>query len=412
MRRRVAALGFLVLGAAPGLVLPFALPVVAGTEISDALLLALSIALIVSGIFAASVEAAFAAEIAVVRRDGAAPTMRSVAVTGLRSLRTSSWVAVIVYFALAAGYSLVDHDATVRIASTWPLALVPIIAIAAAPWSGFLVAFSRLNGLLFSTFFRTAPALLVLTLGAGLFSLSLALACGEAVRCGYLAWRVRVLVRTNRAATTTLAPVPSRQLWVQFSGQVVGQGAPALARVFLVAGPPGSVTSGELANRIYQAAYQVVNSVVVLPEIPNLPAVFGDPQGGTKARMASLRRVLLPATVIACAVAALALVLAWASLAYESSWSLGAMWAIILLVGLPFAAASTWAGRSLLVLKRANLLPAIATASLGAAALAGISLFPLLGAASAPVALAVGQIASGTLGVVTAFRVARRSAAG
>jgi hypothetical protein len=408
MRRRAASLGFLVLGAAPGLILPFALPIVAGTAVSDALLLALSIALIVSGIFAASVEAAFAAEIAVVRREGAAPTMRSVAASGLRSLGTSSWAAAAAYLALAAGYSLVDRDATVRIASTSPLALVPIIAIAAAPWSGCLVAFSRLNGLLFSTFFRTAPALLVLALGGGLLLLSLALACGEAARCLYLGWRVHVLLRANGGPATTLAPMQARQLWAQFSGQVVAQGAPALSRVFLVAGPAGSVTSGELANRIYQAAYQVVNSIVVLPEIPNLPAAFRGRRSGWETRAASLRRVLVPAIAVAAAVAALAAVLAWASLAHERSWSLGATWSMILLTGLPFAAASTWAGRSLLVLRHASLLPVIAAVSLGAAALAGISLFSPLGAVSAPIALAVGQIVSGVLGVVLAFRFAQR----
>ncbi|WP_155900379.1 hypothetical protein [Microbacterium sp. 11MF] len=413
MRRWLPALS-LATGALPGVLLPFALPGMIGLEASDRILLAFSISMIISGVFATGVEASLLSEVSRLRVDGHLPTLRSVSRAAIRCFARLIVPAVATFFLLRAVYAVVDGEASERLFALdidYLFCLSAASAILAAPWSGTLVALAKPAPVLFSTFFRGGPSLIVLLLTSEPTYIVVSLVVGELMRVLFLRWRVSVALSREGEGIDIGIPA-RRELFAQSGAQILSQLAPVLARFIFVLGPVGTISAAEMALRIYQIAYQIVYSLFVLPLLPQLAGIA---QAGSRAT-----RLIRSTTKRLLAIAAVATILTTIGVVGAAllntelnvtvtTVSTGLLWSTALLASLPAATLNVWAARGLVTARTARLLPLVSLSALITCALVGFGGQPLMGSVAGVVGLSVSQVVAGALALLLFKRTVAQS---
>lgn len=394
----------LVVGSVPGFVLSFLIVVFKPIQEADAFLLANTASLLGIGVFASAVEAAVIAAASRELSHSRAVGHRALWSVAMRALVQFGPPSLASFFVVAWAFSVTSGGAVDFLAlavQCAPFALVPVVACASAVWSGYLVGRGSVIPVMFSTIFRGAPTLaLLLALNPSILVLSASFLVGEMLRLLML-WGIASRHTATGDQAPSALPFPrTRALWAQALSQSLAQVNSLVGRFFILSGPVGSASVGEVAHRVYQAGLQVTNGAIVLPSLSRMPEVFtGD---AAQSRRLIRGRVAViggsSAALAALGIAAAGGVALWLA-PTEPELSRGLAWALALLASLPVAALAIWAARALILSELQPYLVVSSLVGLAATVITGFALVGPLGAFSGILASIAGQLAGAVVGL-------------
>jgi hypothetical protein len=412
LRFRLFSVAAIIIGSVPGFLLPVALVWKLDPNQSDVFLLALSISTLIGTITGYSYEASMLVSIGRGMVVGARITQPELIAFRRRATLLGIVVTVPLFPALCFFYGIVGGGGHINFFALFlgccPLAIVAVFMCASSVWAGYLTARRRLPAVFFSSIFRGSPNLIGVVFIHGIFWLSLVYGFGEFCRYLYLASVSRRDLRRNiREQATTggseegevnlLVPPTLRSLIHQMTSMALSQAGPIVMRVFLIMGPAGTVSAGEVANRIYSGGYQLSNSGIVMPMVATFPsAVLARGKRVAKKEIKrGIKRILLAnlalSILTAIGVLTLLLVAKHANYRFEE----GLRWSLILLAALPFLGLNVWAARGLVLAYRTAILPWLALGSLCVTGAVAATLFWVIGPVAAILGILVGQVVDG-----------------
>jgi hypothetical protein len=409
MRLRLLSVGAISVGSIPSLILPVVLVTKLPARESDLFLLALSVSTLVGSITASSYEASML--VAVGRAIAGGNYISRCALRALlrRAIILGIALTMICYPALCEVYAAAAHSKSITFEMLYvdcsPLIMVAIIMCASSVWAGFLTARRRLPSVFFSSFFRGSPNLVGVFIVHTVFTLSLVYTLGELVRYIYLEAIARRDLRhyeghlpMSETAPALSWEMPSlRSLLHQMTSMALSQATPVLTRVFLVMGPAGTVSAGEVANRIYSGGAQLSNSGVVMPMVASFPGevLGGDAQSAGKATRTGIIKILVNNSILS-ALMGLGVVISLVFVRGSTQrLEKGLVWSLILILALPALGLNIWAGRGLVLARRTSSLPVLALISLAVSAVVALALFWVIGPVAAMLGVLVGQAVDG-----------------
>ncbi|TQJ59916.1 hypothetical protein FBY30_2173 [Arthrobacter sp. SLBN-83] len=374
----------------PGFAFPFITSAVIGQAKSDPFFLAVSVALVLSNVFGNTVEMHSVVQIGRITSTGGTiyrtqikRYRQKVRKFTLLSIGLCGPVLVGLYAARATQETAYQFAGIAAIAL-----LVPIIGGEASTRSGQLIAQGRHEIAIMLQAMRSLfPLVFVLLVpGAPLWSLASVMVAGECTRLILVA--VAVPRPDVRGGGSPLM-LDSRGLSQQSLSTATMQAAPIADRLFLSGAPVGSITSYELADKVFFAGVQFLNLSHL---IGRMKAWVGLREVSVLQATAALRRDL----IVLVAASAGAGVLAIAGLFLVSTlsivplaWREGLGWAQILLLSLPGTLVSMACSRLLIVADRQKVLLVFSSVVTVTTILSDMLFFTLFGAIGIPVAAAI-----------------------
>lgn len=389
-RRDVATTATALLALAPGFVLPFVLSVRLGPARSDVILLAASVAMTLVAILGNAIEMGTVAQVgrqAGLRRRFSRAALRRYT---WRLLRVVLPTVVVVGAALIALYGWKTTDRSTFLSLSLLLCLLPVIGTFGSIRSGQLIALGRSTTAIAVQALRTAvPMVLALCWGrAPLWVLASAYLAGELLRLLVLSLAAR---RLGGDLEVTDADVDHRGLLWQSASLATAQSGPATDRAFLNTGPVGSIVSYEIADKIFYAGLQVLNTGILLRRLGSWSQLVTRDPGRIRS---VLRREISVFAAIAGVFAVLGIGACWLALALlpvPDAWRTGVVWGSIILVSMPMSAVGTACARLFVIGGRASLLIRFSIGfTIANAALDALG-FVLLGVIGIPVATVVAR---------------------
>ena len=382
--RRIYSLAGLLIGSIPGFLLPFLLTEQWQIDTAATFLLAMSTTLLVSSIFAASLEVTLISKIGSRQASGVETTESSLRAAGARGILLFAIPSLLVYAVL--GYTYSTLTPTISFAelmiSCWPLALVPVLNSFTAPLSAFLFASGRL-GLTYATaFLRGAPAVVAVFFTTDLTALSTAYLAGEAMRGLLLFAACRFLCARHSSENLALR---ISDIAHQVTSNALGQGMPLIAQAAFASSGAAAIAQGAIALRIYASSTQVVVSAVAMPQVIRFPTlVRGKSEEEIRRSLGhdALHLVLWTCSLAALASLAVLLLVGTASNLLGQYTLNGLVWSLPLLLGLLPYVLNYCAGRGLIVAGLSRLLPRCAIVGLILGGITCAILLPLGGLAA------------------------------
>ncbi len=379
------------LALAPGFVLPFVLTQRLGPGRSDLILLAASVGMTLMAILGNSIEMSTVAQVgrqAGLGRRFSRSSLRSYArrllLIVLPAVAVVGTALILLY-----GWHAEDRDAFLPLSAM--LCVLPVLGTFSSIRSGQLIALGRSATAISVQALRTAvPLVLVLCWSrAPLWVLALGYVAGEVLRLTILVLAARNLGRDLEVTDDT---VDHRGLLWQSASLATAQSGPATDRAFLNVGPVGSIASYEIADKIFYAGLQVVNSGFLLRRLGQWSQlVTRDPH----AVRPMLRRELFVFGAIATVCSLLGIATCWLALTFApvpDAWRTGIVWASIILLSMPMSAIGTACARLFVIGGRASLLVRFSigftVANAGLDALG----FALLGVIGIPIATVLARL--------------------
>ncbi|MFC5338942.1 hypothetical protein [Leucobacter denitrificans] len=235
------------------------------------------------------------------------------------------------------------------------MTVVPLIGIFSATESGILIAVGDSAYSIGLQVLRTAiPAIVILVWReVPLLVLPFAFIIGELSRYLFLVRRRSTILRRYDAVQSGEL-LTKGMIWQSLSA-ATSQGAPVIDRVFLSNAPIGSVSTYELADKLYYAALQFLNYGFLVRRVGRWSRL---PQLSRVDAKKLLRKDLfflgITAAVLS-AIGASALLCAML-LPLPDLWRTSASWAIVLLLSLPASIIIMSASRLLIIARRQRLL--------------------------------------------------------
>jgi len=367
-----------IVGSVPGLALPFVLATNLGGQRSDTFLLALSIAVTMNSILGAAIEVNALAVFGRLLGEGVVPSARSVAGFRLKSVGYGVAVSAVAAPLYIWFYSGQVDDPRFFAAVAAVIALGPIVGSYSGATSGQTVAMGRTAVAVLMQSFKsviplvlaaTVPTITVIVLAAGFVA-------GEAVRGVVLSIVNARAVDGLHAVRTTRTIAPDRIVW-QSGSNVLAQGQPVTDRYILGGAAAGSITAYELADRVLQAASQLVVMGLLIRRLSNWSRLRSMSRDDAARMFRRDIRILGLGSILA-SVGIVGVCVVGINFA-PSEWRLGLSWAAALAVSLPplvLGAAST---RLLVIAQRQKLLIWFSLASVVATVILDIVLFGALG---------------------------------
>ncbi|WGW12167.1 hypothetical protein LWF01_19140 [Saxibacter everestensis] len=362
----------------PGFLFPFILTLAKPASVSDSIMLALSIVTTLTSAVGTAIELNTVSEFGRQLSDGRMPSTSAMVSYRRRVYVFGLLTTGIVGPLLALLYAVGSDRSTDFLIVCGLMLGVSVITVFSSVQSGILIAHGEAGYAVALQFLRpTLPSILIIAWPAmPLLLLPLAFVLGEAVRYGLLSWK------RNRILSGYLAnrdeKLESRgMLWQSFSAGM-SQGAPIIDRVFLNAGPTGSISMYELADKLYFAAAQFLNYGFLVRRVgrwSRIPTMTQ--QDARKLLRKDLTVVLGAAAVIAVVGITAASVLQLLPL--PSIWSQSLSWAMVLFASAPLTMWIMSASRLIVIARRQRLLPWLSALTLATNLVLDIIFFSLWG---------------------------------
>lgn len=394
-----------VLAMLPGFALPFVLSAVQGKDVSDPFFLAVSVALVLSSVLGNTIELN-----SVVQFGRALSSNGSISRAKLRTyrrkIRIFSWIAtavvgpvlISIYFFALVPEKRLDF-LTVAVISL----AVPLLGGEASSRSGHLIACKKQEiAILLQSMRSMLPLLLVITLpSVSLPSVAAAMVVGEFLRLLVLSTFTKRLMLAPRGP---VAPLATHGLVTQSFSTSAAQFGPVADRMFLSNGPSGSVTSYELADKVFFAGVQFLNLSFLVTHVRDWSQLRAVEQavGIRKLKKDFVTLVLFSGSAATVAILMLQFVPLIVSIPEE--WKVGLLWAQLLLLSLPASLVSMACSRLLVVADRQSLLLWFASAMTLATVCFDFVAYQLWGPIGIPVAVVLVRTITALVHMIVAWR--------
>lgn len=382
-----------VVALAPGFAFPFVSSAALGPRRSDLLLLSTSVALTVVNVVGNAIEANTVSEVGRRIGSGQRPDQASLASYQRRVMRFVLLVTLGLGPVLIALYALRSSQLGAFVTLAAVMLSVPLLGGLASVRSGQVIAYGNVS---LAICLQAARSVVPLALVLGwpsvpLVAVPAAFGIGELVRLFILTSCARRLSASGDGAAVEL---PTNGLWWQSASALTSQAGPVTDRVFLASAPAGSISSYEMADKVFFAAVQLLNLGLLVRRVAawaRLPAT--EPGAGLR----RLRRDVSVLLAVGALVGAAGIVLALVILdlaPLPMAWRQGLVWSAILLGGLPLSLAVMAGGRLLIIARRQDLLLRFALLTAGANALLDAVLYVAIGPIGIPIATVLARLAS------------------
>jgi hypothetical protein len=385
----------------PGFAFSFVLSWLVGTQRSDEFLLAASVSLTLTNIVGNAIEANSVAEMGRLIGRGTPPGRAVLRAYSRRILLFALASCLAVGVPLTIVYALRRTDPGAFVGLAGVMLLMALVGGVSSAFSGLVIAHGKVTLPVSLQSLRTVvPIILVFSWPtAPLYVYALGFVAGELARC-------TILIRTSRhlPSSTESSVLPTRGLVWQSASALTAQSGPVTDRIFLARSPAGSLSSYEMADKLFFAAAQVVNLGLVVRRLSRwarLPSY--DPAEGR----ALFRRdfaMLLGVNVVVGVLGSGACLLASTFDFLPLPWHQGLRWGAILFLSMPASLCISCGGRMLIIARRQRLLIWFAATSAGLNALADWLFFVLIGPIGIPLATAIMRVVSALLYVIVVTR--------
>lgn len=371
IRGDIGTVAAAIAGAAPGLLLPFAIAIVYPPTTSDLMLLAISVAVTTTALSGAAIEVNSVANVGGVLARGRHASRASLRKFRLRSLLYGLGIAVVIVPALAAIYWWRLDDPRAFLTTVAVLGLAPVVGAYSSAVAGEAIALGRAHWAVGVQAARALVPLIALAFGGPvpLWTLALAYVAGEAVRGLVLVVVCEAAVRSDALLRVDSAMSVSRVAW-QSGALAIAQSQPVVDRAIIAGAEAGALTSYDLADRTMQSGAQLVLQGILQRRVgrwARIRAMSRDDAAHMFRRdaMSGLIWSVLVAGGVA-AVCGVALLLG----IVPEAWRTGLLWGLILTPSIPTLLVTTAGSRLLVIAGRQRLL-------VGFAAVAAVSTFAL-----------------------------------
>ncbi len=384
-----------IIGLAPGLVFPFVAAVSLTVRQSDLLFFVLSLSVVMMNVVVASIEANTIATIGNLLGSCMFPSAGKLWGYTWRSLSKALPAVMITVPALFIVFSLRDPRWASSLVLVLIIGFVPVFGSVSAIFSGALIAAHRPLVPIASQGFRTLLPLVSLLVfpRMELVALALLYCSGELARTILLYFvfaKARSGLRDLGESHQVLSP---HGLVTQMTATVVSQGNPIVDRWVLAGGAAGSMTSYELADKIYFALYQLVYSSLVVRRVGEWSVVRSrSPHELHRVFFRGLARIVVVTSIGVVLVGAFLAAALMSNLVPES-WVEGAIWALIILPSVPLSIIMIASTRLLVVLNAQRALLKVSILGFGVNTFADVILFISMGPVGVPIASIVTRLA-------------------
>jgi hypothetical protein len=385
----------------PGFAFSFVLSWLVGTSRSDELLLAASVSLTLTNIVGNAIEANSVAEIGRLIGRGTPPGPPVLRSYARRILLFALATCVAVGLPLTIVYAIRRPDPFTFAGLAGVMLLMALVGGVSSAFSGLNIAHGKVVLPISLQSLRTVvPIVLVLAWPtAPLVVYAAGFVLGELCR-------LTILYRSARRLPTSAeaAELPTRGLVWQSASALTAQSGPVTDRIFLARSPVGSLSSYEMADKLFFAAAQVVNLGLVVRRLSRwarLPSY--EPAAGRALFLKDFG--VLFAVNLAVGLAGSGVCLFASTLDFlPSAWLQGLKWGAILFLSLPFGLCISCGGRLLIIARRQRLLVWFAGTFAVLNALADWLFFVLIGPIGIPVATALVRLVSALIYLVVVTR--------
>lgn len=414
IRSRGLTLIALVLGAAPGFLLPvvvtWRLPLVPAA----ALLLAISLNQIAFAALGGAYETTMLVRLGTLYGASDTPPRLPTRTFAVHAVARVGPILLLGAAALVVGTGLLspDIDFAELVLLAIPVGAGLLIQVSSTPLSAHLYATRRLPSAYFSTFFLGGPSLFIALLWPEALAISVTYFVGHLLRWGYLAWRVNVSQRDVMYGDAVVVRPPTwRELSPQVLSSVAGQLMPILVQGLLAVSGAAAVATGAIAFRVWGAAWQAGTSTLAMPEVVTLTRELLHITAEDRVRWINRRglRLILAATMFGAMGAAVVMVLALLPAGLPPVVTAGLWWSLITLIAFPFGMLTFWAGRGLVTIGAGWWLPILILIAFVIGGVASGVAVPFLGGIGAMIGFTSGMVTQSIATFIVFRRLAPRS---
>lgn len=379
-RTDFATLIIAVVGAVPGLLLPFAISATFDLTSSDLLLLALSVTVTTGALVGSAIEINSIAVIGRYLGNGTHPSARRLWAFRFRGLLYGLVIALVVTPILVVVYGSRMPDIGTFVSVVVILTFAPIIGGYSSSVSGEAIALGQAHWAVGLQAMKSlVPFVVVLGWGdVALHVVAVAYVCGEVARaialtlvCRYAGKRLELEREHVHLATAGL-------LW-QSSAMAVAQAQPVVDRTFLV-GEPGQVSSYEMGDKLMQAGAQLVTMGLLQRRIGAWSRLRAMSAADASTMFRRDARTVGVGAVLVAALLAVACIIASTLPIIPDEWRTGILWGAILSASIPTLIVTVAGSRLLVVAERQKLLIWFAVGGVVLTLAADLLLFAALGA--------------------------------
>ncbi|HEY0246731.1 MAG TPA: hypothetical protein VGC45_00580, partial [Gryllotalpicola sp.] len=373
-----------------------------GTSRSDELLLAASVSLTLTNVVGNAIEANSVAEMGRLIGRGTPPGKAVLRTYARRILLFALATCVAVGLPLTIVYAFRRPDPFQFAGLAGVMLLMALVGGVSSAFSGLNIAHGKVALPISLQSLRTVvPILLVLVWPtAPLVVYAVGFVLGEL-------GRLTILYRSARRLPASAEPmeVPTRGLVWQSASALTAQSGPVTDRIFLARSPVGSLSSYEMADKLFFAALQVVNLGLVVRRLSRwarLPSY--EPEVGRRMFRRDFGMLFAVNVGVGLLGSAVCYFASTLDGLLPSPWLQGLRWAAILFLSLPLSLCISCGGRMLIIARRQRLLVWFAATFAVLNALADWLFFVLLGPIGIPVATALVRLVSAVLYLVVVTR--------
>lgn len=379
-RGDLATVGAAVVGAAPGLALPFAIALVYPAATSDIALLAISVAVTATALAGAAIEVNSVANVGSILAHGHHASRRSLERFRRRSLLYGVGITAVVAPVLAAVFWWRLDDPGTFLTTVAILSLAPIVGAYGSAAAGEAIALGRAHWAVGVQASRALVAVVALTaLGPiPLWALACTYVAGEILRAVILVVVCDVAVRRDHLPRAHSVLNVSRVAW-QSGALAIAQSQPVIDRAILASGASGSVTSYDLADRTMQAGAQLVLQGILQRRIGRWARIRTLNRSDARAMFRHDATTGLIWSILAAGGVAAVCAVALGFHLVPDEWRTGLSWGMILVISIPFLLVTTAGSRLLVIAGRQRLLVAFAAGAAAATLVLDLIAFALLG---------------------------------
>jgi len=370
----------MVVGYAPGFLLPFILSERSTPTVSDSALLAVSVGTTVASIIGLSLENSWAAHFAAALDEGKGLSRRTVVAGVSRAMLMTLPVSLLLLVIFSAPSILVSSDEVRSLlgAGVLAIALLPSVVAGSSVSAGIMNASGKVGQVVALQGARGLVAVFAVLGVSGTDELvvivPLSLIAGEAIRL--VLSGLFVARCTSEPKDSYEKPAPgARGILSQVGSLAILGTAPILDRAFLTSAGVGNVTLLEKADRLFFAANQLGSTLVVLPRIRVVSSKLRKVSDRSVAKGEAVFCFVAASVISGGAAAFLALAAIWTDLIDADLL----IWSLILLASAPAAVAGTALTRLLVATDRQFVLPVLATVGVVVNLLGNIVGIALLG---------------------------------
>lgn len=395
-----------VVGAAPGLVLPFAVAATYPALQSDLLLLAISIAVTTTSLVGAAIEINSIAVIGRLLGQGGHPSSRALWTYRLRCLAYGAGVSLITTPLLVLLYASRIDDLGQFFLLSASVAVAPIIGGYSSSVAGEAIALGQTQwAVSLQATKALLPVLLLVTVGdAALEAVAIAYVLGEVVRGVALTFVCRAVLSKRELERPNERLAIGSLAW-QSSSTAIGQAQPVVDRTFIVGGGAGALSSYEMADKLMQGGAQLIVMGLLQRRIGNWARLRGMPRADVGRMLLVDARTVGTWTLLVSVGLAVLCVSAVQLGIVPDPWRTGVLWGAILSASIPTLIVTVACSRLLIIAGKQHLLPIFAIVGVGLTVLANAGLFTLLGTTGIIVAAVVVRAILAALYLIVVRRV-------